>query len=76
VLAFIKKLIYLCTNIKQQTKEKFKMTTTEIKTRNFTDNTETTIPKKMHYCVICGELAEMTTSRGPACPEHYDDLSD
>ena len=27
-------------------------------------------------CLICGAYADMNASFGPACPEHYDDLSD
>lgn len=26
-------------------------------------------------CAICGAPAEMMASHGPACPEHYDELS-
>ena len=26
-------------------------------------------------CMICGNIAEMNASKGPACPEHYDQLS-
>lgn len=27
-------------------------------------------------CLVCGAYADMNASFGPACPEHYDDLSD
>jgi hypothetical protein len=27
-------------------------------------------------CVVCGGPADMNASRGPACQDHYDDLSD
>ena len=26
-------------------------------------------------CLVCGATAEMHASRGPACPDHYDELS-
>jgi hypothetical protein len=28
-----------------------------------------------HYCITCGEPAYMAASLGPACAEHYDELS-
>lgn len=27
-------------------------------------------------CMVCGGPADMNASRGPACQDHYDDLSD
>jgi hypothetical protein len=29
----------------------------------------------VHYCITCGEPAYMAASLGPACAEHYDELS-